>query len=304
MKISKSELLNITNNNSWKLQGDSFEQKFGYLVIDGFPNLEKFWKQFVVPSTGRVHTDAEYIRQPETIDSRIPIIGNHNYVLFQHIIKCYSLINSQDYFAVDDFYTHLVAALDNFEQLVEKLALLLSEYDTSLKPVFLSQLSEIDFLETMEEWYRNCYADLYTNYKTKGRFSIELQKLNQDTLLKQIFDSKELNKYNKFNQDVRQTRNLYTHGVRIGNIVIPELNSSFQPKHSKIREYRDDYRKVFRVLSDQKKFNTDFINTKTQMQEDINNLKTILNKLYEVLLKMIEQAPNKFYKEMYSIEFE
>ncbi len=304
MKINKVQFQNDLKNVRWALQGDSFEQKYGHIVTDTFPNLEEFWQKFVVPSTGRVHKNTEFIRQPDVINSKISIIGNHNYVIFQHIIKCYSLIESQDYFAVDDFYTHLVASLDNFEQLVEKFTLALAEYDTTFKPTFLSELSENDFIKKMKVWYRSSYKDLYNNYKSRGKFSIELQNINQYTLLQQVFGAKELKEYSKFNQEVRQTRNLYAHGVRIGNIVIPQLNVSFQPKHSKILDYRDDYRKVFKVQSDQKKFIEDFIETKTQMQKDISNLKNLLNLLYEKLLVMITNAPDSFYKEMYSIEFE
>lgn len=151
VKITRQELKDFINKNSWTTTGDSFEQLYGYTVTDLFPNLELFWKNFVVPSTDRLHrTPGQHqIRQPDNTSAKVRVVGNHNYVIFQHIIKCQSLVNSDDYFAADEFYMHIVAILDNFEQLVEKLILLLSEYVQKYKLKFLNNYPKRIFLK---EW--------------------------------------------------------------------------------------------------------------------------------------------------------
>lgn len=302
MRIKKYDLDEKINSFSWTLDGDSFERLYGHIVSDTFPNSEHFWKLFVTPSTFRIHNGGNQIRQPKFVNEKIAVIGNHNYVMFQHIIKCYALINSVDYFAIDDFYSHLVSILDNFESLVEKLIGLLSEYDSQLGIDIMPKLTEVAFIKIFRSWYKKNYQNFYDSYMKRGRLNIQVQKVASGSIMEQFFGKRLLKRYVYFDQSVRQTRNLYVHGLRIGNIVISD-NVSLQPRHSKISEYRDDYRKVFEAKHDPKKLRQDFIVSKVQMQKDLAELKEILNELYNPLLEKLRSTQcKKFFKDLYGID--
>ena len=185
--LSNQDLQERIDKITWQNSGDGFERRFYSITQTKFPLLERYWQLFVVPSTNRILSNGKEIRQPNAISERIATIGNHNYVIFQHIIKCSFLIESNDYFAVDDFYTHLVGVYDNFEQLIEKLNFLLLDYQKGVEPNFLKKLTKKDFLDIFDNFYEIQYQKLFDDYKTKNRFSIELQKLSGQSLLEQIF---------------------------------------------------------------------------------------------------------------------
>ena len=301
MKISKSELDRITKDSSWASQGDSIEKKRGYLINDTFPHLEEFWSSFVVPSTGRIHKEADFIRQPKYIDPRMVIIGNHNYMVFRHLVKCHQLMQSRDDFVVEDFYVHLVAVLDNFESLVGKLMILFSDFDDSYTPEFLTKLTKKQFIEQVEEFYDKSYATLYEYYKQKSSIPFRLKHIKNRSLLIQFFDESFLKEYINFSGGTRHMRNLI-HGICVGRGVLPD-GDYLIPREKVLHKYKNDFRKVFEVLD--KGDIKDLVKASEQMKSDFEDIQKILNKLYEQILTNLEHMQTeRFYKKLYGLEME
>lgn len=305
IKLSKAKFTKQRHAYSFQLKGDSFEQRYFNITQQDFPNLEEFWRIFVVPSTNRIQKQGHPIRQPSCISPETAKICNHNYVIFLRLIKCSSLISSPDYFSIDDFYAFLVSILDNFESLISELVILFSKYEKSLEPKFLTKLSKKDFLAEMSDFYDNAYDKLFDHYKKRGSIPLNLKHHTEKSILQQFFGKKELKDFFAFSEKVRQTRNIFLHSVRTGLIISPSKNHILIPKHTKISKYKDDYRKVFQAPKDPKIIKSDFIEAKIQMTEDLENVMKILNKLYEPLINKIKEIENKYpdyYKDVYNIE--
>jgi hypothetical protein len=86
IQIIPDELKNLLQNASFQVNGDVYEQKFGAIVSNHFPNCELFWKFFVVPLTERISDYPNQlignIRPRNGVNQQLENIANANYTVF------------------------------------------------------------------------------------------------------------------------------------------------------------------------------------------------------------------------------
>ena len=100
-------------------------------------------------------------------------------------------------------------------------------------------------------------------------------------------------KYIRFSQSIRQFRNVVVHDVQIGSLQDGNGNKLI-PMPKTIGKYRT-WREVFSVAGDVEIINRDFRPMKQQMENDIIELETILNEIWELIIQA-------FLSEFYSTE--
>jgi hypothetical protein len=90
MKVNPALLPTYLTNALFKEHGDYYEREYGHFLMTNFPNCERFWKAFVIPSTermeGQPNTIAAKIYHREGIDPEIEDIGSTHYSMFMNLV--------------------------------------------------------------------------------------------------------------------------------------------------------------------------------------------------------------------------
>jgi hypothetical protein len=158
----------------------------------------------------------------------------------------------------------------------------------------LQQLTREDFLKLAGDWYNENYLTLYEYYYSKGKappIRIPSRKNIINELFKKYLKNDELRKhYVQFSQSIREFRNVVVHDVQIGKLNIND--QIYIPKPKVIKKYRT-WREVFSVVNKPGVIAEDFKLKKSQMENDIIEVETILNAIWELII-------NEFLSEFYT----
>ena len=122
-------------------------------------------------------------------------------------------------------------------------------------------------------------------YYSKGK-SLPIRIPSRKNIIKELFKKYLKNdelrkKYIRFSQSIREFRNVVVHDVQIGKLNI--TGGTYIPKPQVIKEYRT-WREVFSAINKPGVIAQDFQLKKTQMESDINELETILNTIWELII--------------------
>ena len=288
MIVAQNILDNLLRHASFQSDGDSYEQQYGGLVVPRFPNCELFWKLFVVPLTERI---SDYpngltynIRPRQGVDAELENIANTNYTTFLNLIYAHIHLNSDMISSLENFYSHLGSVCDLVESFLERWFFLLMRCRGDESEI-LQQLTREDFLNIAGDWYDKNYSTLYEYYYSKGK-SLPIRIPSRKNIIKELFKKYLKNdelrkKYIRFSQSIREFRNVVVHDVQIGRLNIN--GETYIPKAQVIKEYRT-WREVFSAINKPGVIAQDFQLKKTQMESDINELETILNTIWELII--------------------
>jgi len=283
-------LKTLTNGFTYKVDGDLHEINSGHLVTDLFPNSESFWKFFVTPITNRVdikitnHNDK--IRSRTTISTDIVDLSIIHYSVFLNLVYANVSLTTKHLSYFENFYAHLGSVCDLAEELLTQLYFITLECEEKETEV-LQRLSKTKYLELAKDWYDKYYSNAHTHYLSKGK-TVPFKIIGRTNVLNEYFENQlEWKVYSKLALQIRTYRNVIVHNTQIGSHITPQ--GIFVPKKNKIGDYKKWYQ-VFAVKQD--KFLKDFIERDSQMQQDLNDLKTALNNLW---LKPIQHFNRLLY---------
>ena len=296
MIVAQNVLDNLLRHSSFQSDGDSYEKQYGGLVVPKFPNCELFWKLFVVPLTERI---SDYpngliynIRPRQGVDTALENIANTNYTTFLNLIYAHIHLNSDMISSLENFYSHLGSVCDLVETFLERWFFLLMRCRGDESEI-LQQLTRKDFLNIAGDWYDKNYSTLYEYYYSKGK-SLPIRIPSRKNIIKELFKKYLKNdelrkKYIRFSQSIREFRNVVVHDVQIGRLNIN--GETYIPKPQVVKEYRT-WREVFSASNKPIVIAQDFQLKKKQMENDINELETILNTIWGLI---ISEFLSEFY---------
>jgi hypothetical protein len=276
---------------SYKTDGDSYEQQLGGLLSDRFQNCERYWKFFVVPLTERMTgyptSIVKNIRIRKGMNSELEDLAATHYSMFLNLIYAHIHLQLLTLSSLEDFYIHLASACDLVDTFLEKNYFLLLKCRGGTTRM-LQTLARDEFLQMAAKWYDENYLTVYNQYLSKGKFA-PLKLPSRSLLIKEFVGDYLTQKglwkdYYQHSQAIREFRNAIVHDVQIGKLVID--GRAYIPKPTVIQSYRT-WRQVFSVNSEEA-FHRDFAYLPLQLNEDINRLESILNNLWEVLLRELE----------------
>lgn len=310
IKVTRQNLDDLLQKSSFQLDGDSYEQSYGHLVVQRFPNCELFWKLFVVPLTERIsdypNALTRNIRPRNGVDQRLEDLANTNYTTFLNLVYAHIHLQNDTISSLENFYTHLGSTCDLVETFLERFFFILMECRGD-KCEILQEMKRDDFIQLTGEWYDSNYSNLYEHYFSKGK-SIPINIPSRRNVIKELFitylnNDKLRKQYATFSQSIRQFRNVIVHDVQVGRLQDKNGNT-FIPKPKLISKYKT-WRQVFSVAGDIETINRDFRLKKEQMDSDIAELETIFNEIWKLI---IQEFTSEFYSEerkqlrdMYSI---
>jgi hypothetical protein len=303
LKIKDSILKTQTAQFSFRDYGDFYERKFYNLILDDFPKIEIFWRDFITIMTNRVVSSSteDVIRARSGVGKEIVDISIIHYSVYMNLVYAKNcLINKQlSYF--ENFYTHLGSVCDLVEEFV------ICVYFLQLKcnqkePEVLTRLSKRKFQDISSNWFDENYSKIYTHYLSKGKYYC-CEIVGRSNIVEEYFKGfNEYKEYKRFSLALREYRNVIVHNTQIGTHHIG--NDVFIPKMGKIKDYKKWY-KVFEVSKE--KFQTDFVERDSQMYDSFQSLIKILNNLWDMPIftmnELLYNEKNKELLEIYQIDF-
>ncbi len=306
LRIERKDFEDLPNRYNFQNDGDSIEKQAENLFKDNFPNIEVFWRMFIVPQTKRIdpkYTGEERIRKRDGISDDIYEISIFHYSVFSKFCYAYEHIESNRAASFDEFYAHLGSICDLVEDFFEKIFFIKSEiYDFDIE--ILKSLSKTKFMRIASEWYNENYSKLYDHYLSKGRY-MPIYLIGRKNIIDEYFsNSKPLKEYKAFSQKLRTYRNTLIHSSVIGKIHTPE-GLILVPKKERIGQYKKLVQVLDSIYSPER-LKHDFIDMKTQMKDDYFELQKQLNRLWEYAIsdynKMMYDENNARFLEKYNIE--
>lgn len=291
-----SQLKHVTSNTFLSSDGDSEEKRYWHYLNEDFPNYEKFWQRFVVPLTKRIElpkTNPERIRIREEISEELEDINMAHYSVFINIIQAHKRLETQDYSNFEDFYVHLGSICDLSEDFLLKMYLLTNKCKNKQSKI-MQQLSNEEFLSLAKNYYKNNYMKVYEYYQKKGRMPI-IKIPDIPDILSEFFEENNAkgaySSYKSFSQEIRQYRNVIVHCPQIGSIFLRD-GTKMVPQKKEIGNY-DTWRKVFAAGANPKILRDDFISPNLLMNNDLRDLKRLINRLWDTVLLNIEKLQHE-----------
>lgn len=295
-KISFRQLENVISNTFLSSDGDSEEKRYWHYLNEDFPNYEKFWQQFVVPLTKRIELpkgNPERIRIREEISEELEDINMAHYSVFINIIQAHKRLETQDYSNFEDFYVHLGSVCDLSEDFLLKMYFLTNACKNRHSKI-IQELSEDEFLSIAKNYYKNNYKKAYEYYQRKSRMPI-IKIPDIPDILSDFFEENNAkgaySSYKAFSQEIRQYRNVIVHCPQIGSIFLDD-GTKMVPKKKKIGNY-DTWRKVFAAARSPRTLREDFISPHLQMNNDLRDLKRLINSLWDTVLLNINNLQHE-----------
>jgi hypothetical protein len=261
--------------------GDSHEQQYCVATNTYFPNYETFWRDIVVPMTRRIELplgSQSRHEQREGIAQNLWRVSYLHYTAFQHLTYAYDHLALPLSSSFNDFYTHLGSVCDLAEDFL--LAAYMTIQECREQPIrLMQQMTEAEFLEIAQDWYKKRYPTFYTHYLSKGK-AAPIRLPQREMILGGYFGQKgeAWLGYQRLTGEIRKYRNRVVHDVAIGTILYGKF--FLVPKKDVIDKY-PDLNAVRLAMQDAKRLNKDFVVREEQMRGDLRDLQVQLNLLWE-----------------------
>lgn len=305
LKIELSQLKNILSTMYFHNEGMEEEKKYWVLFKERFPSLEKFWRQFIVPATKRI----EDVRDPKErtclgtgVQKEITRIVSLHYSVFLALVYCYDHLQHFRISSFEDFYAHIVSALDLAEEFLLRNYLLGLEC-TGKKSQTLHRMTIEDFLQRAKKWYDKHYSEVYENYLKKGKRKPIYLPSGENVLDEYFKGSQDWGKYKCYSETMRPYRNRIIHDIGYGKIYISEL-VTLVPRKGATQKY-NNWQGFHSIAGDPQAIRDNAINMKEQMVSDIVALEMIFNKLWVKPINDIEklfEGRNEILQQKYNID--
>ncbi len=282
MKIQFDNLIKFIESASYSKNGESNERLHGAILAQAFPNSEKFWKYFIVPLTNRLDTTITNphiaIQTRPGTSTDLHDIGSFHYSLFYNFLLAQLSLTTKHPSYFESFYTHLGSICDSAEELLIKIYLLIHECSNTHSDI-LEKLSKVDFLVIAGKWYDENYQNVYDHYLSIGK-PPPMKLPMRSSVLEEYFGRLPAWKnYKRLSQKIKEYRNVIVHNYQIAFIQFPN-GISYVPKKENIKKYKK-WNEVFIGANDPNVFQRDFVNREEQMTQDIFDMMTALNGLWE-----------------------
>jgi hypothetical protein len=296
---------------SFRKFGDIYEQKFGNLITIKFPNIEIFWKLFIIPSTERLEKspNRNSIGFRKTLDQRLIDMACTHYSIFINLLYAHKNLKEKRLGYIENFYTNLSTLFDLTDTFLDEIFVLLA-YCKDYEINSYKYLDKQDFLEKSEDWYNNNYKKHYDYYSSKGKNRPIFLPSRNPTIVKEflvVF----LNKsefwvnYDRLSKTIKAFRNVIVHDIVVGKIRTSK-GILLIPKPSSINYYRT-WIKVEEALEDPDKIITDFVNPEIQLPYDLDQVEAFLNIVWGALIKSLTieffSDFNTKLRDLYDINF-
>jgi hypothetical protein len=278
---------------SFEHDGDLFERAHHAEAKTQLPNMETFWRQFVVPLTNRLTGEGSgsKIRFRDGVDPLLQYICGANYSLFVHLVSARNAVTEWNSLSLDSVFTRLASSCDVFEVLAIKLHVLLCEC-ASQKSQTVDDLTKEQFLKEAEKYYDEKYPSLKEHYLSIGKKVPPIYIPTKQSLFDEFLNGAVLRKkYHTTAGQIRSFRNAIVHDVRVG-MLKAEDGRTLVPKPETISKYRNWF-EVERASADPESVRRDFREVKEQCDHYIVELTHAINGLYGDIL-------SKFSSEFYS----
>ncbi len=282
MQIEISKLKEIISHTSFKKHGHVKEKNFGHILATSFPNCEFFWKNFIVPFTNRLDNsifdddDKLKIDPRENTSADFHEIGSYHYSIFLNFLYAYNALEEKQISFFENFYTHLGSVCDSVEEFLTKIYFIILEC-TNQQTVILQKLTKDGFLKIADGWYDKYYDSAFEHYLSKGKPPPIKLPSRQNILDEYLHGFADWKEYKRISRLVREYRNVIVHNYQIA--YIPHDGKSYVPKKEKIQQYKK-WRTVGNSVGNQPNFDRDFIVRELQMNQDIEELQKVLNRLW------------------------
>lgn len=267
--------------------GDKLERDYCTFVLNEFPNVQEFWRVFVVPLTTRLDDYPKPTRpsiqyRPATDESLQHICGA-NYSVYVHLAFAKAELSSwEDERSLETVYVRLSSAFDVFEALCFAFAKLIHTCKGS-DPVGLEKLDEDAITKKASNFFRTQYSEAFKRFRQKGQ-AVNVRLHTADKLLADFFSgTNTFGKYKNHSGNVRRMRNALVHDVRLERIQDQD-GKIMLPKPAAVNRYRswsEIQAAALNVETVQKDFNVPRI----QAESDTKESMAILNSLYGKLLQ-------------------
>jgi hypothetical protein len=333
LTVHSTRLLELLEQASFQTNGDIYEQAFGNLITAQFPNCERFWKLFIIPFTERMSGYPESLstnigaRNLQTTE--LEELSASHYSVFIHLGYAHSHLSNylstkemiadaakQGHVAInlmpsiENFYVHLGTICDLTEQFLEQCYFILLRCNGEV-PFLLKKMQESDFMEMMHEWYDRHYSAAYEYYLSKGRgYPINFPD-KRGAYIPEEFVAKYLNSvdtwenYKKFSKAIREFRNIIAHNVFFGRGMASD-GEIFIPRPEKASQFKK-WHAIKPILQDRDKASEVLVAASQQLDNDLTNLKTILNQLWEPVIQAFSaefySSEKNVLRSIYELEF-
>jgi hypothetical protein len=297
MKIEFERLVDIVNTTSYVNSGASTEIKFGHYLQRDFSNSEIYWRKFIVPTTNRLYGNKLDTNNREGISEDLLDIGSFHYTIF------WRLIEAQEDLNFERFYTKLGTVCDLVEEFLKTVYFIKMECTNQEVNLGYKKTKE-EFLAGMSQWYDDKYLSAYEYYYKYGRHnSIDIR--DREYILDDYFEKNEdWKRYKTFSQGIKNYRNKIVHYYILAR---PHDGINWYiPKKDKIKKY-SKWVDVQRALKGVNRIPDDFIDEKTQMTNDLIEMKQVLQVLWEKSIsdmnELLYVQKNEILLKKYNLEF-
>lgn len=292
--IEKTKMREALQKFLFEKDGDKFERTHYLEANTHFPNIERFWQNFVIPLTNRfsIAPGSSRIRFREGIDPILQYISGANYSLFVHLVSARSAFANWSDLSLDTVYTRLASSCDVFEALAIKCHILICEC-SSMKSHSVEELTKEEFLSKAESYYDENYSKLKEYYLSIGKKVPPINIPTKTSILDEFLAASPDRKiYHTTAGHIRSFRNAIVHDVRVGSLI--ENEKMLVPKPQSLHKYRNWF-EVEHASGNPEVVARDFCEAKELCDNHITDLTKAINGLYGFIL-------GRFIEEFYSTE--
>jgi hypothetical protein len=305
-QVTLANLLDLISRTYFANDGDTTEQKYWPIFSERFPNLELFWRRFIVPTSRRIElppSDPKRSERRNDVDDALWGMTYLHYSFFLHLCYAHEHLNLPMTSSFGDFYTHLVSASDLAEEFLLKAYSLILEARGASSQV-MQRLTKDEFLKYAGEWYDDQYAKIYGHYLAKGKWSSIRVPTRSRVVAEYMEHASKWKDYEGFDKAVREYRNMFVHREAMGEVTVGR--TSLVPRRERIQDYVR-LQTVFQVAHNLGQLMTDFISKREQMLKDFFEAQILLNALWEKPIADLEfllfQERNDKLCAKYNIQF-
>lgn len=287
ISLDESALQKESNRLTFSNCGDDLERAYHERLNHYCPNIEVFWREFVVPLTNRIAPNSQNneIRFREGVDPFLQYIAAANYSLFVNLALARNALDAwNDMMAQDTVYGRLASACDVFEALIIKFHLLISEC-RSLPPRLISDLTKEEFLKLAADHYDENYPTLKEHYLSIGKKTPSIEIPSKGAIIDEFFNAHGIKvKYRKAASDIRTFRNPILHDVRLGMLQTRD-GGLLIAKPEVLFKYKK-WHEVEEAAKDSAAIQKNFSEAKALCTQLADNLLKTINDVYAVLLQL------------------
>lgn len=201
----------------------------------------------------------------------------------------------------ENFYTHISTAFDLAEDFLILVYNLILECNGEASKLQVP-LTKYDFMYKAETYFDEKYPSDHLHYYSKGKL-LTARLFDKNHILKEYFNKSNVwSNYEKFSIALRGYRNVVVHNKKLANRIVGD--KIYVPEITKVKKY-ETWESIFQV--DEDKIQSDFVERKSQMEQNLKDVKQHLQNLWEKpisdMMNLLYTDGNSILCAKYGIEF-